>query len=88
MFGLSHEHRLPVFALFIGCAAVVGSLHSGWALDGIGGGFHPGHVWAADQVSQMLLGHESWSGVTQRIGFPESVHLRLIAWVPLLLSDG
>jgi len=64
----------------------VWALHTGWSPDGVGGGFHPGHVWAADHVSEMMLGNESWSGATQRIGFPETVQLRLIGWVPLLLA--
>ena len=25
---------------------VLGALHTGWATGTIGGGFHPGHVWA------------------------------------------
>ena len=86
MIGLFHEHRWPLLALFLTAVFAVGALHSGWVFDGVGGGFHPGHVWAADHVSEMLVGDESWSGVTQRIGFPETVHLRLIAWVPLLLA--
>jgi hypothetical protein len=61
-------------------------LHSGWSMDAVGGGFHPGHVWAVDQVAAMMSGSESWSGWTTRIGFPEPVYLRLIGWAPLLLA--
>ena len=52
----------------------------------VGGGFHPGHVWAVDQVAAMMSGSESWSGWTTRIGFPEPVYLRLIGWAPLLVA--
>jgi hypothetical protein len=61
-------------------------LHRGIGLDHVGGGFHPGHVWAVDQVAQMMQGTESWSGWTGRIGYPEPVYLRLIGWVPLLVA--
>ena len=86
MFGWFLSHRWSLLTLFVASVLSVWGLHSGWVIDGVGGGLHPGHVWAADQVSEMVVGNESWSGVTQRIGFPESVHLRLIAWVPLLLA--
>lgn len=65
---------------------VLFGLHSGWLNGSIGGGFHPGHVWAVDQVAAMLTGAESWSGWTHRIGSPEPVHLRLIGWAPLLVA--
>ena len=65
---------------------VLFGLHSGWLSGSIGGGFHPGHVWAVDQVAAMLTGSESWSGWTHRIGSPEPVHLRLIGWAPLLVA--
>lgn len=66
--------------------AVLIGLHSGWTTGSIGGGFHPGHVWAVDQVAAMLSGAESWSGWTRRIGAPDPVHLRLIGWAPLLFA--
>ena len=65
---------------------VLGALHTGWATGTIGGGFHPGHVWAVDHVAAMMSGTEAWSGWTQRIGAPEPVHLRLIGWAPLLVA--
>ena len=64
---------------------VLGALHTGWSTGTIGGGFHPGHVWAVDHVAAMMSGTEAWSGWTQRIGAPEPVHLRLIGWAPLLV---
>jgi hypothetical protein len=64
----------------------VWAMHNGWTIDGVSGGFHPGHVWVVDQVAEMLSGSESWSGMTRRIGYPEPVFLRLIGWVPLLLA--
>jgi hypothetical protein len=67
-------------------AALLFGLHRGWAAGAIGGGFHPGHVWALDQVASMMDGSESWSGWTQRIGAPDPVHLRLIGWAPLLAA--
>ncbi len=66
--------------------AVLVGLHSGWATGSVGGGFHPGHVWAVDQVAAMMSGAESWSGWTRRIGAPDPVHLRLIGWAPLLIA--
>ena len=65
---------------------VLGALHTGWSTGTIGGGFHPGHVWAVDHVAAMMSGTEAWSGWTQRIGAPEPVHLRLIGWAPLLVA--
>jgi hypothetical protein len=61
-------------------------LHKGWTNGLIGGGFHPGHVWAVDQVAAMLFSGESWSGWTYRIGAPDPVHLRLIGWAPLIVA--
>ena len=79
------DRRLPILhALFI--AGVLFALHRGWSSGLIGGGFHPGHAWAVDQVAAMMAGVESWSGWTQRIGAPEPVHLRLIGWAPLLVA--
>jgi len=86
MFRFNPEYRWPLFTLFLCVFGSVWWMHSGWVADGIGGGFHPGHVWAADHVASMVSGEESWTGVTRRIGFPEATHLRLIAWVPLLLA--
>jgi hypothetical protein len=78
--------RWPMLSLLGALLLCVVAMHSGWSVDGVSGGFHPGHVWVVDQVAEMLSGSESWSGMTRRIGFPEPVHLRLIGWVPLLLA--
>ena len=86
MLTLESKHRWPTLGLLLFSILFVLVMHRGWAWDGVGGGFHPGHVWAADQVSAMVAGRESWSGATSRIGFPEPVQLRLIGWAPLLLA--
>ena len=79
------NRRLPaVHALIV--VSVLLALHQGWTEGLIGGGFHPGHVWAVDQVATMMFGAESWSGWTGRIGAPDPVHLRLIGWAPLLIA--
>tara|TARA_B100000530_G_scaffold223545_1_gene143898 strand:- start:343 stop:1965 length:1623 start_codon:yes stop_codon:yes gene_type:complete len=78
--------RKPLACLAVVVTLMFVVLHRGLGLDNIGGGFHPGHVWVIDQVAQMMQGSESWSGWTQRIGYPEPVFLRLIAWVPLLVA--
>ena len=79
------DRRLPILhALFISGVLLV--LHRGWSSGLIGGGFHPGHIWAVDQVAAMMTGTESWSGWTYRIGAPDPVHLRLIGWAPLLVA--
>ena len=76
----------PLSILSVGLLVAVCFLHRGWSLDAVGGGFHPGHVWAVDQVAGMMSGSESWSGWTTRIGFPDPVYLRLIGWAPLLVA--
>lgn len=76
----------PLSLLSVGLLLAIFLLHGGWSMGAVGGGFHPGHVWAVDQVAAMMSGSESWSGWTTRIGFPEPVHLRLIGWAPLLLA--
>ena len=79
------NRRLPlVHALVV--IGIVLVLHEGWTGGLIGGGFHPGHAWAVDQVAAMMTGAESWSGWTYRIGAPDPVHLRLIGWAPLLVA--
>ena len=86
MLDLDPKQRWPTFGLLLFSILFVLFMHRGWTADGVGGGFHPGHVWAADQVSAMVQGRESWSGVTSRVGFPETVQLRLIGWAPLLVA--
>ena len=76
----------PLCLLTVGLLLAVFFLHSGWSVGAVGGGFHPGHVWAVDQLAAMMSGSESWSGWTTRIGFPEPVYLRLIGWAPLLVA--
>jgi len=78
--------RWPLLSLLGFLVLFVMVTHSGWTLDGVSGGFHPGHVWVVDQVAEMLSGSESWSGMTRRIGYPDPVYLRLIGWIPLLLA--
>ena len=86
MLDLDPKQRWPTFGLLLFSILFVLFMHRGWTADGVGGGFHPGHVWAADQVSAMVQGRESWSGATSRVGFPETVQLRLIGWAPLLVA--
>ncbi|MGB0638491.1 MAG: hypothetical protein ACPGTU_04100 [Myxococcota bacterium] len=78
--------RKPLAWLAFIVTALFFVLHRGVSIDRVGGGFHPGHVWVIDHVAQMMQGAESWSGWTQRIGYPDPVFLRLIAWVPLLIA--
>jgi hypothetical protein len=72
--------------LSLAISVVMFLLHRGWGLDKVGGGFHPGHVWAVDQMAAILSGTESLSGWTSRIGYPGPTHLRFIGWAPLLLA--
>ncbi len=46
------------------------------------GAFHDGHVWGFDQVVRLLTGSESAWRTTERLGWPHTVALPLVAWVP------
>ncbi len=48
--------------------------------------FHGSHVWCFDHMAGMITGTADWSHRTREIGFPETVQLRFIAWVPALLA--
>ena len=52
------NRRLPlVHALVV--IGILLVLHEGWTGGLIGGGFHPGHAWAVDQVAAMMTGRSA-----------------------------
>ena len=50
------------------------------------GAFHDGHVWCFDHIAKMLTGQEPWGVTTDRIGWPGTAQLQLIAWLPAVLA--
>lgn len=50
------------------------------------GPFHAQNVWCFDHMMRVLSGEIPFSDTTTRIGFPGPVDLRLVAWVPAMLS--
>ena len=82
--------RLALVVLFLAALAAAAALH--WPLpmeldsSRVHAHFHGSHVWCFDHIFAMLTGSEPFEHHTRRIGFPENVQLRFIAWVPALLS--
>lgn len=59
-----------------------------WHLDDLQvvGSFHDGHAWAFDHIARMISGEIPFSTTTDRIGFPERVSVRFVAWAPALVA--
>ncbi len=51
-----------------------------------GGSFHASHVWCFDHIARMLGGDAPFVETTDRIGYPNQVDVRFIAWVPALIA--
>ena len=87
---LSTPRRLAVATLVLVAVVITSLLH--WPLPlqlnsaEVHAHFHGSHVWCFDHIVAMLTGAEPFEHHTRRIGFPESVQLRFIAWVPALAS--
>ena len=88
--GGEHGRRLLAWlALGLAMAGVLwltAGLHGGFRelLSGqhVIGAFHDSHVWGFDQVARLLAGTESAWRTTDRLGWPHTVALPLVAWVP------